>query len=149
MNYFLLAFQKYFPFSGRASRQEYWHFVLFSIVVWLVMLWFDKVFHTQNILGNYGIFTLLWQVGFFLPEISVTVRRLHDTNRSGWWVLGYNSITGNFLNIIEAKLKPFELPSFFWGLIMFGFFLTMFIFLVLKSTPGKNQYGPLPAKKSK
>ena len=68
--------KKYFDFSGRARRSEYWYFVLFNCLVFtgLLILSLPEVF---------GIFYLF----VFIPSISVLVRRLHDTGKSGWWIL--------------------------------------------------------------
>lgn len=70
-----VCFSKYADFSGRASRSEYWWFVLFMI---LVSLGLSSI---SEVLG--GIFAL----ATLLPSISAATRRLHDTNRSGWWQL--------------------------------------------------------------
>lgn len=70
-----VCFGKYADFNGRASRPEYWWFVLFIIVGSLV----------ASLIGNvaYGLFTL----ATLLPSIAAAARRLHDTERSGWWQL--------------------------------------------------------------
>jgi uncharacterized membrane protein YhaH (DUF805 family) len=69
------CFSKYADFSGVAGRPEYWWWVLFNVIVSAVLyrtnLWLDSVFSLAT----------------FLPTIAVTARRLHDTNRSGWWQL--------------------------------------------------------------
>ncbi len=69
------CFTKYADFSGRAKRSEYWWFVLFIVIVSLVLSMFSQVLS--------GIFSL----AVFVPSIAAAARRLHDTNRSGWWQL--------------------------------------------------------------
>lgn len=68
--------RKYADFSGRASRSEYWYFVLFTYLVSLVF----AATHSSAL-------TSLASLGLFLPTLAAGVRRLHDTNRSGWWLL--------------------------------------------------------------
>lgn len=113
MNYFIECFTKKFCcFSGRARRQEYWMFVLFSILTILASMVIGFII---PILG------LILYVGFalaaLLPGLAVCVRRLHDTDKSGWWIL--------------INLVPFG------GLILL-------IFMIMDSTPGENMYGPNP-----
>lgn len=73
------CFHKYATFSGRASRAEYWWFFFFNFLVSFFVLWFDMEAGTI-----FGFFVILF---FFLPALSVAVRRCHDTNHSGWWLL--------------------------------------------------------------
>ncbi len=70
-----VCFTKYVDFGGRASRPEYWWFVLFIIVVSVVLSF------VSNLAS--GVFSL----ATLLPSIAAAARRLHDTNRSGWWQL--------------------------------------------------------------
>lgn len=65
---------KYATFSGRASRSEYWKWVLFYSVGLLVILAFTKLYP-------------LWELGLFVPNLAVGVRRMHDSNHSGWWII--------------------------------------------------------------
>jgi uncharacterized membrane protein YhaH (DUF805 family) len=73
--------RKYVGFSGRASRAEFWWFFLFYVVVLLVVYAIDSAAKASGIL--YAIVAL----GFFLPTLAVEIRRLHDTDHSGWWLL--------------------------------------------------------------
>ena len=78
------CFSNYVTFSGRASRSEYWYWCLFLLVGGLSALIADGVIledmETQPI-------NLIFTVATFLPGLAVSVRRLHDVNRSGWWLL--------------------------------------------------------------
>ena len=69
------CFSKYADFNGRASRAEYWYFYLFTL---LLSLFAERILHSNAL---YGLVTL----GTLLPSLAAAVRRLHDTNRSGWW----------------------------------------------------------------
>ena len=111
MNWYIDCWKKYATFSGRARRKEYWLFVLFNAIACFVAAFLD------GLLGL-GIIYLLYCLAAFLPSLAVCVRRLHDTNRSGWWVLiGLVPIIGGI-----------------WLLIL----------MVLDSTPGANNYGDNP-----
>ena len=80
MEHFFDAFRKYADFSGRTTLREYWMFMLFYTVVYLVLMIVD---------GAVGrlFFTAIFSVISLVPSISITTRRLHDTGRSGWWQL--------------------------------------------------------------
>ena len=111
MNWFVDALKnKYATFTGRARRTEYWMFVLFSIIFAIVASIIDAII-TGGLLG------VVYTLAVIIPSIAVAVRRLHDTNRSGWWMLlGLVPLVG----------------------------LVLIYFLVLDSQPGDNEYGPNP-----
>ncbi|MEU9304316.1 DUF805 domain-containing protein [Streptomyces sp. NPDC048269] len=73
--------KKYAVFTGRARRQEFWMFVLCNLVVEAVIVTLDVT------LGTHGILAGAYTLAILLPCIGLTVRRLHDTGRSGWWYL--------------------------------------------------------------
>jgi uncharacterized membrane protein YhaH (DUF805 family) len=77
VSWYLMAFKKYFEFSGRARRKEYWMFVLFNFIVGLIIGFFKL--HVL-ILVAYQIFVLI-------PTFSLAVRRCHDVDHKGWWIL--------------------------------------------------------------
>ena len=80
MEYFFDGFRKYAEFSGRASQREYWMFMLFYTVVYVVLLIVDSSIGRPFLTAIYSVISLM-------PSISITARRLHDTGRSGWWQL--------------------------------------------------------------
>jgi uncharacterized membrane protein YhaH (DUF805 family) len=101
------CFSKYVTFTGRASRPEFWFFTLFIIILDIVVTLIDLAIGSQ-------ILSLIVGLGLLLPSITVTVRRLHDTDRSGaWWFIGLVPIIG-------------------W--------IVLLVFLVSSGTPGPNQY---------
>ncbi|MEA2166980.1 MAG: hypothetical protein QOF76_280 [Solirubrobacteraceae bacterium] len=75
------AFSKYVTFSGRSSRAAYWWFYLFVLLVAIAAYLLDLALGTKGILYGLAILVLL------LPNLAVTVRRLHDSGHSGWWLL--------------------------------------------------------------
>ena len=80
MNYYLDVLKKYSVFEGRAGRKEFWMFVLFNIVISAVLALVD------NVLGLYFL-NALYALLVLIPSLAVSVRRLHDIGRSGWWNL--------------------------------------------------------------
>jgi uncharacterized membrane protein YhaH (DUF805 family) len=87
MNWYLKCLDQYSDFSGRARRKEYWMFVLFYYIFAIAATIIDKVLGlvVWEELGS-GIFYIVYQLGLFLPGLSVAVRRLHDIDKSGWWL---------------------------------------------------------------
>lgn len=81
MNEYLEALKQYAVFEGRASRREYWMFIGVNILVFIVLGIADAM------IGGIGILDPLYSLVVFVPSLAVSVRRLHDTNRSGWWLL--------------------------------------------------------------
>jgi uncharacterized membrane protein YhaH (DUF805 family) len=80
MEYFLSAVKRYAEFTGRATRQEYWMYVLFYIIFAM------GVGVIGGLLGTMALSTI-YSLGLLIPSISICTRRLHDTGRSGWWQL--------------------------------------------------------------
>ncbi len=81
------CFMLYAIFSGRAKRAEYWWFFLFCFILGIMGQVIDSTLGLDKAIGGNGTFTTLIQIATFLPSIAVGSRRLHDTNRSGWWQL--------------------------------------------------------------
>ena len=75
-----LGFSNYVNFTGRACRSEYWYWVLFTVIVSVVCLIIDNLIGAQ-------VTSTIWDLATILPSLAVAVRRLHDTDRSGWWFL--------------------------------------------------------------
>jgi uncharacterized membrane protein YhaH (DUF805 family) len=104
---------QYVGFSGRARRSEYWYWVLFYIIIGVIASLLDRaVFGSTN-----SWFSYIVGLALFLPGLAVAVRRLHDTSRSGWWVL--------------------------LGLIPVIGAIILIVFYV-QDSHGDNQYGPSP-----
>lgn len=118
MNWYLQVLKKYAVFSGRARRKEYWFFVLFNIIFSIAFTVIDGVTGTLDPTMGMGLLSLLYSLAVLIPSISVTVRRLHDIGRSGWWLL-----------IILIPLL---------GAII------LLVFMFLDSKPEENQYGANP-----
>lgn len=94
MEYFTNALKKYADFSGRATRQEYWMYILFYIVFYIVLAM------VGGVLGL-SILTTVFSLGLLVPTISLAARRLHDTGRTGWWqLLSLVPIVGSIVLIV-------------------------------------------------
>jgi len=103
------GFEHYATFDGRASRPAFWWWTLFAILAGIAANIVDAILGVP-------IFTLVVGLGLLLPNLSVAIRRLHDTGRTGWWIL--------------------------IGLIPLIGFIVLLIFYVQAGDPGENEYGP-------
>jgi len=117
MSWYLQVLKKYAVFSGRARRKEYWYFFLFNTIIGFVLSFIEGL--TSIAAGtDYSVLAGIYSLAVLLPSIGVSIRRLHDTGRSGWWL---------FINLIPLI-----------GAII------LLIFMVSDSQAGTNQYGPSP-----
>jgi uncharacterized membrane protein YhaH (DUF805 family) len=117
MNWYLAVLKKYVDFSGRARRKEYWFFILFHILIVIGLSIIESVLGLGGEMG-YGILTLIYLLAVLVPSLAVTVRRLHDGDRSGFWIL-------------------IGLVPLIGGIILL-------VFMVLPGTSGDNRFGPDP-----
>ena len=100
--------QKYAEFNGRASRPELWWFVLLTVVAGVVAMILDSLIGTDKMVGPYGLFTLLLLVATLVPSLAVQTRRLHDTDRSGLWLLGFYIPYFIYLYLVVGAMKAVE-----------------------------------------
>ena len=88
MIWFYRAFDNYFNFTGRANRKEFWMFFLIAAVIGTLLAVIDRAFLDYEILTfKKGLLETIFSFFITIPFLSLTVRRLHDTNRTGWFVL--------------------------------------------------------------
>lgn len=117
------GFDHYVKFDGRASRSAYWWWALFVFIVGIVANVLDGVFGLQQfrefngqMYAAGGVISGIATLALLLPNLSVTIRRLHDTDRSGWW----------------------------WFIVIFpviGWIIYLY-FMIARGTPGPNRFGP-------
>ena len=81
MNWYIEVLKKYAVFSGRARRKEYWMFFLINIIISFVLGFVEGLLGGQGIIGN------IYSLAVLIPGIAVGVRRMHDADHSGWWLL--------------------------------------------------------------
>jgi len=110
------CFNKYATFSGRASRSEFWLFQLFTFFGSIATLIIDVAILGFSLRDEASPINLIFLLTVMIPSIAVGCRRLHDLNKSGWWLLLYLTIIGIILLIIwwatqgESKKNRFGLP---------------------------------------
>ena len=118
MDWYLSVLKKYAVFSGRAQRAEYWYFILFNVLAMIALIIVDSITGSFSEDLGMGLLSGLYYLDVLVPSVAVSVRRLHDTGRSGWWLLiGLIPVLG--------------------GLILL-------FFTVQDSKPGSNEYGLNP-----
>jgi uncharacterized membrane protein YhaH (DUF805 family) len=132
MEWMLMPLRRYAEFSGRSRRKEYWMFFLFVLIVSIVLGWLDSALGlggssssslaTGEKMGgafayNAGVLGTIFSLATLIPGIAVAVRRLHDTDRSGWWLLIVFTIIGA---------------------------VVLLVFFLLDGTRGPNRFGPDP-----
>lgn len=105
------VYSQYVTFSGRSLRSEYWYFILFYVIVGIALAALGIAIGVPGILEN------LFYLASFLPTLAVAVRRLHDVDRSGWWVLIPITIVG-------------IIPYLYW--------------MTKEGDSGENRFGPPP-----
>ena len=88
------CFNKYGSIDGRATRSEYWYWALFVSLVSIFTLVIDVNLLGSSIYDEFTPLNSIWTLAVFIPGITVTVRRLHDVNRSGWWILIIFTVIG-------------------------------------------------------
>jgi uncharacterized membrane protein YhaH (DUF805 family) len=103
----------YVTFNGRARRSEYWYFVLFTVIVQVIAGVLDEV-----IFRGAGVLGMVISLALLLPGLAVSVRRLHDVGRSGWWLL--------------------------IGLVPVVGFIVLIVWYVQRGEDGPNRFGPDP-----
>ena len=138
MNWYFQALKKYAVFNGRAEKKEFWYFSLFVVIFSIVLAvidafipGFDTFFEIplpEQLNATYGspystpsgmgLLSGIYALAMAIPSLSIAVRRLHDTDRTGWW----------FLLILLPLI----------GIIV------LIVFWAKDSTPGENRYGPDP-----
>lgn len=112
------VFSQYVGFSGRARRSEYWWFALFTFLVSIAAAILDSALGLTFEGSSTGFIGLVASLALLLPALAVAVRRLHDTDRTGWWVL--------------------------IGVVPLVGAIVLIVFFVSDSTPGANRFGPSP-----
>jgi uncharacterized membrane protein YhaH (DUF805 family) len=87
MKWFIAVFKKYAVFTGRARRSEYWYFTLFFILVFVALIFVDVFTGMYDVESGRGLTSTIFTVVSIVPSIAVGVRRMHDINKSGWYLL--------------------------------------------------------------
>jgi uncharacterized membrane protein YhaH (DUF805 family) len=118
MNWYLMVLKKYVTFGGRARRKEYWMFSLFNIIFTIAAMTMDNLLGINFNPSKYGPIYCLYGIAVFLPSLAVSVRRLHDAGKSGWYL--------------------------FMALIPIAGAILILVKLCTDGITGQNKYGPNP-----
>ena len=147
------VFRNFADFNGRAQRSEFWWFVLFSFI-------------SQAILNFVPVLGPIYALALLLPSLAVTARRLHDTNRTAWWMLLYLIPVLGFIVLVTIALvllginafEPWGAGEVEWGvlgtlflvwlLVSVSAWVVLLVFQILPGTVGPNRYGPDPLQPS-
>lgn len=117
MQYYVNAIKNYATFTGRTRRRDFWMFVLFHLIFFIAAGVLDSLLGTNSPEMGGGLVSGLYALFALVPSIAIAARRLHDSGKSGWWLLiGLTGIGG----------------------------IVLLVFYVLDSQPGANKYGPNP-----
>jgi len=87
MKFFIDGIKNYANFSDRATRQQYWMFYLFYILITIALTLIDMALGLYDPMSAMGLFSTIFTLGLLIPSIAILARRLHDIGRSGWWIL--------------------------------------------------------------
>lgn len=166
------GFRQYIRFSGRATRPEFWWWMLFIILANIVLGIIDRIIERATGVEDLTVLGIIFGLATLLPGLAVTARRLHDIGKSGWWQLVWYLVLGvpwavaivmfiilflafgkswdwatadpaNFAAII-ADLLPALLAFIVAAAVSLGLVIWAIIWLVRPGDPGANRYGPDP-----
>ncbi|WP_166212773.1 DUF805 domain-containing protein [Cognatiluteimonas telluris] len=118
MEWYLKVLKNYAVFQGRARRKEYWMYTLFNVLVLVVLSILDRVLGLASETYGIGPLYVLYALAVLIPGLAVGVRRLHDIDKSGWWMLIA------FIPLIGG--------------------IVLLVFAVMEGTSGSNRFGPDP-----
>ncbi|ESQ77503.1 DUF805 domain-containing protein [Asticcacaulis sp. YBE204] len=167
MNLMLRPFARYADFKGRARRLEYFMFGLFQLIVYIVLIVFLMLSVTSGKIGTAAVGGLISTVGIFafaaaciIPNYALVFRRLHDSGRSGWWILllapcvlsVFSSWEGVMLLAQSARYQGAPDPAALGHLMrgsMWGFVgtitqIVLFVFMCWPGNRGANRFGDDP-----
>jgi len=160
MSGYINAMRRYFEFGGRSSRSEFWFFVLFYIIIIILAAVLDAVIFGSQ--GGMGILYGIVALAHLVPAIAVSVRRLHDTDRTGWWVFFFflvpiivslvtMAVLGGSLALtmggntdVFAGMATMGLGLLIIALVDIVILIVAIIFYVTPGAPGPNRFGPPP-----
>jgi uncharacterized membrane protein YhaH (DUF805 family) len=163
MKWYILALKKYATFSGRSRRKEFWTFILFYIIFYIVAIILDHLFGLNWSPAGGGLIATLFSLSMLVPTIAVHVRRFHDIGLSGWfYVLFFLAMVVStaifFVKVVmvamaagfspeemdPAIVMQFAKPFMYWSLVMLLLSIILIYLMAKDSKPGPNKWGPNP-----
>lgn len=165
MKHYLKAIHNYANFSGRASRSDYWYFILFNAIFAIIASFLDKILGFSLVSPkldpsgmqpalSYGYIYVIYALAVFIPGLSVTVRRLHDVGKSGWWYVGFMvytvivaiilmvTLVGSMVGGTMGTSFPIAAVVAVFTLLAAG--VWFLILMCTKGNPGENKWGANP-----
>lgn len=163
MEWMLMPLRRYADFQGRSRRMEFWMFQLFTWLLWMVLIILFLVIGGAALFASgglengeptesslaalgggalliLGIAVIMW-LALLIPSLAVTVRRLHDSNRTGYWILA--PMIPNVVAVV-AQAQDMRALGLIASLFQFGLAITLLVFYFLPGTTGENRFGPDP-----
>ena len=164
MEWMILPLKRYAQFRGRSRRKEFWMWVLFLLLVTIVLSILDTVLGLGGRSGATlqnspervgvgagafgGVLTGVFSIAMLIPNLAVQVRRLHDTDRSGWWLLGPLALYLAGAALMLAALLGGTGGAGVLGTLLFAAgaigFVVLLVFFCLDGTRGTNRFGADP-----
>ena len=151
------GFRKYSTFSGRATRAESWWWILFTGLAGLALGTVDTVTGTMGMFGDSGLLGVLFELATLVPSLALGARRLHDINRTGWWLLLFwsfiliSAIGGGILLVSLFLLDNFLILTVLGFALVIGFgilwvigMLVLIVWAIKRGDEGPNKYGSDP-----
>ena len=155
MNGYLNAMRRYFEFGGRSSRYEFWFFVLFVTIFSIVASFIDGLLFGAD-QESVGIISPIVSLVHLIPGIAVSVRRLHDIDRTGWWILlpfVALVVMAVLLGVVmltaedpAAGVAGLGMSMFIVGLVYLVVLIVLIVFYCTRGTSGPNRFGPEPLR---
>ncbi len=151
MHYYIRALKNYVNFKGRDTRPQFWYFYLVHFIIGLVLAIIDELMGFELLAPLYGLAVLL-------PMLAIMTRRLHDTGKSGWWILAllFTPIGLGFVFLIIGGLifaiAPGLLPlvSILLPILLFISIIAVFVYIfAAKGEDKPNKYGDVPKMSKK
>jgi len=167
MHWMLMPLRRYAEFSGRSRRMEYWMWVLFQFLIGMAVIVLMMILGGGAMMAGgdvnamaaagggivilWGLYMLM-ALAFIIPNIAVTIRRLHDTDRSGWWilmplipyVLAFVSMIGGAASGTQGGMATGGIIGIVAMLAYLAALITLLVFMFLEGTRGPNRFGPDP-----
>lgn len=163
MKWYILALKKYATFTGRSRRKEFWMFVLFYIIFKVVAQVLDGLLGLSWGSMGGGVLNSIYSLAMIVPSLAVSVRRFHDTGRSGWWCVWFLlafivtfiayliyliplaiSMGLSAEDMDASVIMQFIGPTMVWLLVFFVIGIIEIVMLARDSQPGTNKWGPNP-----
>ena len=151
--------RNYFNFSGRATRAENWWWVLFTVLAGIVLAVVDTLTGTMGMFGDSGLLGFLFELATVVPSFALGARRLHDINRTGWWLLLFwsfiliSAIGGGILLVSFFLLDNFLILTVLGFATVIGFgilgligIIVLIVWAIKRGDEGPNKYGPNPRR---